>query len=193
MSKLNNIKAVKEMIAGNHRTQTKNTVSFGEGKDFIKREVGQQWLDDDGNTWEQKKGYKVKLGKLSELRADVQTFSNCSKETCTCLTPSRNDLKMKVIHDMCFECVISMEHQLRIDGKYEEYENNKVLENSKAWLKQAELEKETIKLAMKARFVNEDGSLEDWDGGSWEEIESKIDNEFQMFRENFINKLENKE
>jgi|TARA_R110002167_G_scaffold4993_8_gene23335 hypothetical protein len=193
MSKLNNIKAVKEMIAGNHRTQTKNTVSFGEGKDFIKREVGQQWLDDDGNTWEQKKGYKVKLGKLSELRTDVQTFSNCSKETCTCLTPSRNDLKMKVIHDMCFECVISMEHQLRIDGKYEEYENNKVLENSKAWLKQAELEKETIKLAMKARFVNEDGSLEDWDGGSWEEIESKIDNEFQMFRENFINKLENKE
>ena len=193
MSKLNNIKAVKEMIAGNHRTQTKNTVSFGEGKDFIKREVGQQWLDDDGNTWEQKKGYKVKLGKLSELRADVQTFSNCSKETCTCLTPSRNDLKMKVIHDMCFECVISMEHQLRIDGKYEEYEKNKVLENSKAWLKQAELEKETIKLAMKARFVNEDGSLEDWDGGSWEEIESKIDNEFQMFRENFINKLENKE
>tara|TARA_B110000977_G_scaffold58074_1_gene78978 strand:+ start:1976 stop:2557 length:582 start_codon:yes stop_codon:yes gene_type:complete len=193
MSKLNNIKAVKEMIAGNHRTQTKNTVSFGEGKDFIKREVGQQWLDDDGNTWEQKKGYKVKLGKLSELRTDVQTFSNCSKETCTCLTPSRNDLKMKVIHDMCFECVISMEHQLRIDGKYEEYEKNKVLENSKAWLKQAELEKETIKLAMKARFVNEDGSLEDWDGGSWEEIESKIDNEFQMFRENFINKLENKE
>tara|TARA_R110000737_G_scaffold49497_5_gene70337 strand:+ start:8348 stop:8929 length:582 start_codon:yes stop_codon:yes gene_type:complete len=193
MSKLNNIKAVKEMIAGNHRTQTKNTVSFGEGKDFIKREVGQQWLDDDGNTWEQKKGYKVKLGKLSELRADVQTFSNCSKETCTCLTPSRNDLKMKVIHDMCFNCVISMEHQLRIDGTYDEYEKNKILENSKAWLKQAELEKETIKLAMKARFVNEDGSLEDWDGGSWEEIESKIDNEFQMFRENFINKLENKE
>ena len=193
MSKLNNIKAVKEMIAGNHRTQTKNTVSFGEGKDFIKREVGQQWLDDDGNTWEQKKGYKVKLGKLSELRTDVQTFSNCSKETCTCLTPSRNDLKMKVIHDMCFNCVISMEHQLRIDGTYDEYEKNKILENSKAWLKQAELEKETIKLAMKARFVNEDGSLEDWDGGSWEEIESKIDNEFQMFRENFINKLENKE
>ena len=193
MSKLNNIKAVKEMIAGNHRTQTKNTVSFGEGKDFIKREVGQQWLDDDGNTWEQKKGYKVKLGKLSELRTDVQTFSNCSKETCTCLTPSRNDLKMKVIHDMCFDCVISMEHQLRIDGTYDEYEKNKILENSKAWLKQAELEKETIKLAMKARFVNEDGSLEDWDGGSWEEIESKIDNEFQMFRENFINKLENKE
>tara|TARA_R110000772_G_scaffold89431_1_gene185342 strand:- start:874 stop:1134 length:261 start_codon:yes stop_codon:yes gene_type:complete len=86
-----------------------------------------------------------------------------------------------------------MEHQLRIDGTYDEYEKNKILENSKAWLKQAELEKETIKLAMKARFVNEDGSLEDWDGGSWEEIESKIDNEFQMFRENFINKLENKE
>ena len=66
MSKLNNIKAVKEMIAGNHRTQTKNTVAFDAEKEFIKREVGDQWNDDEGNVWEQKKGYKIKLGKLSE-------------------------------------------------------------------------------------------------------------------------------
>jgi len=56
MAKLQNIKAVKEMIAGNHRTQTKNTVAFGESKDFIKREVGDQWTDGEGNIWEQKKG-----------------------------------------------------------------------------------------------------------------------------------------
>ena len=49
MSKLNNIKAVSEMIAGNHRTQTKKTVSFGENKEFVKREVGEQWTDNDGN------------------------------------------------------------------------------------------------------------------------------------------------
>ena len=55
MAKLNNVKAVKEMIAGTHRTQTKTTVSFGESKDFIKREVGDQWTDDEENIWEQKK------------------------------------------------------------------------------------------------------------------------------------------
>ena len=190
MAKLNNIKAVKEMIAGNHRTQTKNTVGFDEQKEFVKREVGEQWTDDDGNTWEQKKGYKVKLGKLSELRSTLKDFPNC-KEGCTShMNPTRNDLKMQTIHGMCLDCVIEMEHKLKMEGKYEEYERSKKLENAKAWLKQAELEKDTVKLAMKARFVNEDGSLEDWDGGSWEEIEQKIETEFQDFKENFIQQLE---
>ena len=190
MSKLNNIKAVKEMIAGNHRTQTKNTVGFDEQKEFVKREVGEQWTDDDGNTWEQKKGYKVKLGKLSELRDSLKDFPNC-KEGCTShMNPTRNDLRMKVIHGMCLDCVIEMEHELKMEGKYEEYERSKILENAKAWLKQAELEKDTIKLAMQARFVNEDGSLEEWDGMSWSEMEEKIENEFRTFRENFIQKLE---
>ena len=193
MSKLNNVKAVKEMIAGTHRTQTKNTVTFGEGKDFVKREVGEQWTDDEGNTWEQKKGYKIKLGKLSELRNEINTFPKCSKEVCTCTNPTRNDLKMKVIHGMCFECVIDMEHQLKIEGKYEDYERKKLLENGKAWLKQAELEKEALKVAIKARYINEDGSVEEWDGVTWEEMEEKIENEFRIFRENFIQKLETQE
>ena len=64
------------------------------------------------------------------------------------------------------------------------------LENAKAWLKQAELEKETIKSALKTKFINEDGSFEEWGGTSWEETEAKIDKEFQDFRENFIQKLE---
>ena len=104
MAKLKNIKAVKEMIAGNHRTQTKNTVGFDEQKEFVKREVGEQWTDNDGNIWEQKKGYKVKLGKLSELRDSLKDFPNC-KEGCTShMNPTRNDLRMKVIHGMCLDC-----------------------------------------------------------------------------------------
>ena len=193
MSKLNNVKAVKEMIAGTHRTQTKNTVSFGESKEFIKREVGDQWTDDDGNIWEQKKGYKVKLGKLSELRKELTTFPKCQKEVCTCTNPNRNDLKMKSIHGMCFDCVVDMENNLKIEGKYKEYERQKLLNNGKAWLTQAELEKEALKVALKTRFINEDGSFEDWDGMSWEELEDKIENEFRIFRENFIQELENKE
>lgn len=190
MAKLQNIKAVKEMIAGSHRTQTKNTVAFDGETEFVKREVGEQWTDNDGNIWEQKKGYKVKLGKLSELRNEINTFSKCPKEVCTCSTPNRNDLKMKTIHGMCFDCVVDMEHRLKLEGKYDEYVRQKKLDNAKAWLKQAELEKESVKLALKSRYLNEDGSFEEWDGVSWEEIEEKIENEFQQFRENFIQKLE---
>jgi len=127
------------------------------------------------------------------LRNDINTFPKCRKDVCTCTNPKRNDLKMKAIHGMCFDCVIDMEHQLKIEGKYEEYERQKMLDNGKAWLKQAELEKEALKLAIKARYINEDGSIEEWDGTTWEEMEEKIENEFRMFKENFIQKLENKE
>jgi hypothetical protein len=97
---------------------------------------------------------------------------------------------MKSLHGMCFDCVIDMEHQLKIEGKYEEYERQKMLDNGKAWLKQAELEKEALKAALNTRFINEDGSVEDWDGVSWEVMEKKIEEEFYTFKENFIKRLE---
>ena len=46
MAKLNNVKAIKEMIAGTHRTQTKTTIGFDEVTQFIKKEVGDRWTDD---------------------------------------------------------------------------------------------------------------------------------------------------
>ena len=190
--KLKNVKAVKEMVAGTHKSQTKTTVGFGETKTIVKREVGDRWTDDNGNVWEQKKGYKVKLGKLSELRKELNTFPNCKKEICTCTNPKRNDIKMKTIHGMCFDCVIEMEHKLKIEGKYEEYEREKIFANMKSWLKGAEVEKEALKTALKARFVNEDGSIEEWSEMSWEEVEKKIDNEFRLFKENYLKKWEEK-
>ena len=190
--KLKNVKAVKEMVAGTHKSQTKTTVGFGETKTIVKREVGDRWTDDNGNVWEQKKGYKVKLGKLSELRKELNTFPNCKKEICTCTNPKRNDIKMKTIHGMCFDCVIEMEHKLKIEGKYEEYEREKIFANMKSWLKGAEVEKEALKTALKAKFVNEDGSIEEWNEMSWDEVEKKIDNEFRLFKENYLKKWEEK-
>ena len=96
MSKLKNIKAVKEMLDGKHKTQTKKTISFTD-KVFVKREVGETWTDDKGQKWEQRKGYKVKVGKLSKLRTELREFPNCNKESgsCTCTEPGTADLKMK--------------------------------------------------------------------------------------------------
>lgn len=189
--KLQNVKAIKEMLAGTHRTQTKTTIGF-ENKEFVKREVGEQWTDEFGNLWEQKKGYKVKLGKLSEVRKQTSQFPNCPKETCTCTNPSSADKKMMAYHGMCLECVTDMETTLKLEGKYKEYERNKMLENAKAWLKQAEVEKEILKSALKAQYILEDGRVEEWEGGmSPEELEAKIDAEFEKFKTEFIGKLEN--
>lgn len=193
MSKLKNIKAVKEMLSGEHKTQTKKTISFN-GKVVERKEVGETWTDDKGQKWEQRKGYKVKVGKLSKLREELKSFPNCNKETCTCIEPGQADLKMKAIHGMCLNCVVEMEHNLKMSGEYEEYERKKLLANAEAWLKQAELEKEVLKTTLKASFVNEDGSIEEWaEGMSEKELEEKIDKDFETFRKNFIGKLKNEQ
>lgn len=192
-NKLKNVKAVKEMLGGEHKTQTKKTVSFAD-KVIERREVGETWTDNKGQKWEQRTGYKVKVGKLSKLREELKSFPNCNKETCTCIEPGQADLKMKAIHGMCLNCVVEMEHKLKLDGEYKEYERKKMLANAEAWLKQAELEKEVLKTTLKASFVNEDGSIEKWKEGMTEdELVEKIDKEFETFRENFIGKLKNEQ
>lgn len=191
-NKLKNVKAVKEMLSGEHKTQTKKTISFTD-KVIERREVGETWTDDKGQKWEQRKGYKVKVGKLSELRQELKSFPNCNKETCTCIEPGQADLKMKAIHGMCLNCVVEMEHNLKMNGKYKEYERTKLLSNAEAWLKHAELEKEVLKTTLKASFVNEDGSIEKWNGMSEEELVEKIDKDFETFRNDFIGKLKNEQ
>lgn len=195
MAKLNNIKAVKEMIGGEHKTQTKKTISFAD-KIVERREVGETWIDDKNQKWEQRNGYKVKIGKMAKLREELNSFPNCNPKNsfCNCTEPGQADLKMKAIHGMCLNCVVEMEHNLKLEGKYEEYENKKLLANAEAWLKQAELEKEVIKSTLEASFINEDGSIEKWNEGmTKEELVEKIDNEFKTFKENFIDKLKNEQ
>ena len=195
MSKLKNIKAVKEMLGGEHKTQTKKTISFTD-KVLVKREVGETWIDDKNQKWEQRNGYKVKVGKLSKLREELREFPNCNTKnsSCNCTEPGTADLKMKAIHGMCLNCVVEMEHKLKLEGKYEEYERTKLLANAEAWLKQAEVEKDILKSTLKASYINEDGSIEDWgEGMSEKELVEKIDNGFEKFKENFIDKLKNEQ
>jgi|TARA_B100000900_G_scaffold115813_1_gene97387 hypothetical protein len=188
MSKLKNIKAVKQMLEGKHKTQTKKTVSFDK-KEFVKREVGDVWTDDKGQKWIQKKGYKVKLGKLHKLREDVKKFPNCKKGCKSHLNPGQADLKMKSIHGMCLNCVVEMEHELKMKGEYEEYEKKKMLANAEAWLKKAEFEKDILKSSIETQFINEDGSIEKWGGLNKDEVIDRIEQGFEKFKTEYIGKL----
>jgi len=188
MSKLKNIKAVSEMLEGKHKTQTKKTISFDK-KEVVRREVGELWTDTKGQEWEQRKGYKVKVGKLAKLREELKGFPNCRKDVCTCIDAGQADLKMKAYHGMCLDCVTDMEHDLKLKGEYDEYERKKLLNNAESWLKEAEIEKEVLKTTIKASFINEDGSTEEWDGLSEEKVIKQIEEGFEKFKENFIGKL----
>lgn len=188
MSKLKNVKAVREMLEGKHKTQTKKTVSF-EKKEFVKREIGDVWTDEAGQEWKQKKGYKVKLGKLHKHRHEMKKFPNCKDGCESYLDPCQADLKMNAYHGMCLNCVVEMEHKLKIEGKYEEYEKKKMLANAEAWLKKAEFEKDILKNSIEAQFINEDGSIEKWGGLNKDEVIDRVEQGFEKFKTEYIGKL----
>lgn len=67
MSKLQNIKAVRQLLAGEHKMQTRTIVGYEKAKDSNIRNVGEIWEEVLPNgavvEWEQKKGYRVKRRK----------------------------------------------------------------------------------------------------------------------------------
>ena len=130
-SKLQNVKAIQQMLDGTHKFQTKKTVGFSDAKETAKRnerhEVGDIWEENDptsGVTYiiEQRDGFRIKKTKntdvFQQVRNELTAFPNCRKEVCTCAGKHHLDKKMRSLHGMCFDCVIEMEHELKKEGKF---------------------------------------------------------------------------
>ena len=202
--KLQNIKAVKQMLAGTHKFQTKKTHGFSDASKTAdrnkKREIGDVWEEDSGNgiiyTVEQRNGFRVRKPKNSvsdEIREYLNSYPKCDPD---CKTTNYNhlDKKMRTLHGMCFNCVIEMEHKLRVEGKYEEYEKERIHNNAKGWLKIAEQDVEALKKAYteSSTFVtNADGLTETWAAQMTpEEFEEKVEKQFAEFKQEFLDNLD---
>ena len=186
--------------------QTKKTIGFTDAKQKAEknksRNVGDIWEEKIGNTVytiEQKDGFRVKRPKnavAQEVREYLNSYPNCQKDCCK-TSYNHLDKKMRKIHGMCYDCVIDMEHELRKQGKYEEYENEKIRNNKLAWLKKAEEDVQALKKAYteSQQFVtNSDGLMETWAAQMTpEEFEEKVETQFKKFKEDFLSNLDKKE
>ena len=134
---------------------------------------------------------------INNLRTELKQFPNCRKETCTCAGVHPLDKKMQTIHKMCFDCVIEMEHELRKAGTYDEYEHKKIHENAMAWLATAEQDVALLKdtYTQASKFVTSgNGEIEHWSAKMTpEEFNETIQKQFDIFKENFLNKLNGKQ
>ena len=205
--KLQNVKAVTEMLQGTHKFQTRKTVGFSDSaataKNNEKHAIGDIWEETDPGSkityvLEQFEGFRTKKPKnsdaLQSVRTELRTFPNCRKETCTCAGSHHLDKKMRKVHGMCFDCTIEMEHELKVAGKFEEYEQQKIRENAMAWLATAERDVEMLKEAYTtaAKFVtNSEGETESWGAKMTpEEFEETVQAQFNIFKENFLKQLD---
>ncbi len=204
-NKLQNIKAIQKMLDGTHAFQTRKTHGFTDAKQKAeknkRREIGEIWEEKIGNTIyqiEQQDGFRVKKPKNSvaeEVRSYLNSYPNCKKNCCkTNFGPI--DEKMRLIHGMCLDCVVDMEHELKKQGKYEEYEQKKIRENAEAWLKRAEQDVDMLKevyTQASSTVMNADGMVEHWSAKMTpEEFEKTIQTQFDNFKIKFLKNLETK-
>ena len=194
--KLQNIKAIKQMLDGTHKFQTKQQVGYtAPAKE--KREVGETWTETDPitgvqRTYVQREGYRSTVGKFDEVRKALHSFAKCPKETCTCTQPGQADKKMKAIHGMCLDCVVDMEHELKMSGKFEEYAQEKINENIKSFFKQTDAEVEILKqeIGNQIEFVNSDGSMEKWDHTAKDAFLKKMAKDYKRIKKSYFKKYD---
>ena len=144
-SKLQNIKAVKQMIAGVHKSQTKTTVGYtGKPKEKNVLETFEDgkpkiWIEADakGMEWkiEQHDGFRSKKP-ANSVRDMIKDLLTAPKQCPCCgskmkgVDEERLNLKMWFIHKKCFSCVLKEETKIRSKGKeaWTEYSRKKAKE-----------------------------------------------------------------
>tara|TARA_Y100001963_G_C6749688_1_gene433506 strand:- start:928 stop:1578 length:651 start_codon:yes stop_codon:yes gene_type:complete len=199
-NKLQNVKAVKEMLAGTHKSQTRKSFGFT-GKSHVHRNIGDTWTEKDvhGNEylWEQKDGFRVKKAAnsiIDEVNKIIKMPSKCPNCGNNMYGPEeRLNKKFWATHKTCFDCVITMETKLRAEGKYEDYERKKLHDNATAFFNTADQEVNILKNALKEKlqFVqNAQGEVEEYDQSDYnEQYLTYIDKQYNRFKNEILTEL----
>ena len=142
----------------------KTVTQAGYTKQSVEHKEGDVW-EETGKTWTIKNGLKQTITRLDSIKKSILlpiVCPNCSKAM-------KNDTlnkKMWPIHKMCFDCVISIESELKRTGKFEEYQHNMVMKGVKTYIKEMEgLLLDIMLESSKETFVIEAGDVEEWRGG----------------------------
>ena len=156
-----------------------NQTQFGyEGEVETKKEVGEVWTDKDGKEWEQKEGFKTNVTKMDDIRAYLNTLSNCSKEECKTVQYSNADKKLIRKTGMCSTCLAKYESELRADGTFPFYEDYKITKNKLAYIREMKdrYEEALGGVSKQIEFLNEDGTLQTW---TWDIDIEKVKEDLQ--------------
>ena len=162
--KLQNIKAVNQLLQGNHKSQTRKSVYTGKiskeipDEDIIERSADGKpkvWIETSPrgvrNRITQHDGFKSKRPDNSILKS-IQDVLNVPEECpiCDCKmrgTEKRLNFKFWFKRKMCFSCVLQEEHVIRSKGEdeWQQYQNKIMSANAEAWFTDTDKEVEILK------------------------------------------------
>ena len=200
-NKLQNVNAVKQMLAGEHRTQTKKSIYTGKTKKDIpvldileKFENGKPkvWLETDAKGFKtritQHDGFKSREPENSILKS-IQSILKVPTTCPGCGTNMRKkeeqlNFKFWFKRKKCFSCVVSEETKIRQQGPaaWSEHEKTIMQSNAEAWFKDSDKEVEILKTQVKeTAWENADGDRGEVDITSFIE---KMENDYLKLKSN---------
>ena len=100
-----------------------------------------------------------KIDRLSDIMKEARMPWFCPE--CDKTMKQKLDNKFWRMMGHCFDCQVKIENKLRVEGKWEEYEKKKILENKKAYLKDLKQSIDEFEASGgKTTFFNEVGVTE---------------------------------
>jgi len=168
------VQRMRNILTGQSGDKTKT--QSGWDKHYSDHVEGDVW-EESGKTWTIKNGIKQTITKLDSIKKLVVlpiTCPSCAKA----MKVNEINKKMYSTHKKCFDCVIKEETQMKISGKWEDYEKQMINKNKNANLSDIEM---ALEQWYKDRdtIVTEGGDIENWAGGDkkkmYEEIKSYLD------------------
>jgi hypothetical protein len=178
--KRKDVERMRNLIKGNTNSSTEIQVGYTKKQEDHKE--GDIW-EENGKSWTIKNGIKQTATKLDKIKKEATMPLFCP--TCSKLMKHHLNAKFYKIHKMCMDCVIEMEHHLRIEGKYEEYERNMIAANASAKLEDMEAYLLDAINTNNNGFVSENGEIERWKGGlDKKEATKAVEEAVKHFKQN---------
>ncbi len=197
-NKLQNVKAIKQMLAGEHQSQTRKSIYTGKTKlkeseviESFKDGKPKIWIETDGKGFRtrvtQHDGFTTRQPENSILK-DIQELLKVPKECPTCGTNMREkeqrlNFKFWFKRKKCFGCVLEEERKIKQQGPdaWKQYQKEIMLTNAESWFKDTDKEVEIVKQQMKeTTWENADGERNEVDISSFI---NKIENDYNKLKD----------
>jgi len=163
----------------------------------VDREVGEIWEDEDGFIWEQKKFGKVKKSKLtdtmSQVRQFLETEKECKNKECEKVKYGPTDKKLISKAGYCSQCLAKLEHPIRVDGLWEEYETFRICTNMMAYGTEVleQMNEALREITNVHEFINDKGEIEEWKSSkSVQELEEELKEDIESGKKELTEVIE---
>ncbi len=159
------VERLRNLVKGKHNDKTSIGTGYAKPEEF--HDEGDIW-EEQGRSWTIKDGIKQNITKLDKAKEGLLLPLFCP--ACRKLMKNQHDKRFYIQYNHCFNCQVDFETKLKIEGKWEEYENNINNNDIDGIIKDYEVWFEDTMNETNQSFITENGELETWIGSVKEKL-----------------------